>query len=211
LCTSPILRYADPSKDFVLQCDASGTAIGAVISQCDGNDVERPIAYASRTLSPAERRYSNSEREALAILWASSYFRHYLYGKNCKIFTDHKALVSMNRMKNPEGRLSDILAKLQNIGINHSILYRKAMDNSNADFLSRINSIQISAFDWAKEQSLDPNLKQIIDQAVTQPLVKFNDFYLNEAGILVQNIAGEEKIVVPEHLRSEVCRLWLDT
>ena len=210
LCTSPILRYADPSKDFVLQCDASGTAIGAVISQCDGNDVEHPIAYASRTLSPAERRYSNSEREALAILWASSYFRHYLYGKNCKIFTDHKALVSINRMKNPEGRLSDILSKLQNIGINHTILYRRAMDNSNADFLSRINSIQISAFDWVKEQSVDPNLKQIIDQAVTQPLVKFNDFYLNEAGVLVQNIAGEEKIVVPEHLRSEVCRLGHD-
>jgi hypothetical protein len=174
LCTSPILRYADPNKDFVLQCDASGTAIGAVISQWDSNDVEHPIAYASRTLTPAERRYSNSEREALAILWASSYFRHYLYGKNCKIFTDHKALVSINRMKNPEGRLSDILSKLQNIGINHTILYRRAMNNSKADFLSRINSIQIIAFDLVIEQSVDPNLKLIIDSAVTQPLVKIS-------------------------------------
>jgi hypothetical protein len=83
LCSAPVLRYADPSRDFILQCDASSSALGAILSQHDTEGKEHPIAYASRTLSSQEKRYSNTEREALAIQWSMGYFRHYLYGKKC--------------------------------------------------------------------------------------------------------------------------------
>ena len=69
LQTEPILRYPNYSLEFRLATDASATAVGAVLSQVqDGH--EHPVAYASRQLSKAERNYSVTERELLALVWA---------------------------------------------------------------------------------------------------------------------------------------------
>lgn len=65
----PILAHFDVNCETVVTCDASAVAIDATLSQCR-NGVELPVAFASRTLSPAERRYSASEREVLVCLWA---------------------------------------------------------------------------------------------------------------------------------------------
>ena len=69
--------------------DASGGAIGAVLSQEEGGD-DRPIAFASRSLCDAETRYSTIEKEFLAIVWAVKNFRPYLLGRHFKIYTDHQ-------------------------------------------------------------------------------------------------------------------------
>lgn len=65
------LAYPDFEKQFVLTTDASNEGIGAVLSQEDEQKLERPILFLSRTLNKAERNYSSTEKECLAIVWAT--------------------------------------------------------------------------------------------------------------------------------------------
>ncbi|KAL4134959.1 hypothetical protein QTP88_006639 [Uroleucon formosanum] len=78
LCSEPILQYPDFKKEFILTTDASGKALGAILSQGKiGSDL--PISYASRTLNNAELNYSTTELECLAIIFGVKQFRPYLY------------------------------------------------------------------------------------------------------------------------------------
>lgn len=80
ITSSHVLQYPDFSKPFVLTTDASNYALGAVLSQGPiGSD--KPIAFASRTLTRTEENYSAIEKELLAIDWACKYFRPYLFGR----------------------------------------------------------------------------------------------------------------------------------
>ena len=87
---------------FNLQTDASGIAIGAVLS----NGQDKPIAFASRALNKAEQNYCTIEKELLAIVWAVKHFRPYLFGMKFNIFTDHRPLVYLFGMTNPYSRLT---------------------------------------------------------------------------------------------------------
>ena len=75
-----LLVHYDPSKPLVLACDASQYGIGAVLSHSIDDSNDRPIAYVSRTLSPAEKHYSQLEKEALAIVFAVKKFHNFIYG-----------------------------------------------------------------------------------------------------------------------------------
>jgi hypothetical protein len=91
LTTEPLLQYPDFTRPFVLTTNASNEALGAILSQGSiGQDL--PIAYASGTLNNAERNYSTTEKELLAIVWACKQYRPYLYGRKFTIVTDHKPL-----------------------------------------------------------------------------------------------------------------------
>jgi hypothetical protein len=91
LSTEPLLIYPDFSQPFIVACDASTKALGAGLSQLrDGQ--ERPVAYCSRQLNSAESKYSITELELLALLFALKEFRCYLYGRRFTIYTDHRAL-----------------------------------------------------------------------------------------------------------------------
>jgi hypothetical protein len=104
LISQPILQYPDFDKEFILTTDASNTGIGAVLSQgTTGKDL--PVAYASRSLNKAETNYTTSEKELLAIVWATKYFRPYLYGRKFKTVTDHKPLTWVMNVKDPGSRL----------------------------------------------------------------------------------------------------------
>ena len=91
LVSPPILAYPDFKLPFLLQTDASDTAIGAVLSQVQ-EGTERVIAYWSRKLQKAERNYSTTEREALAVVASLKEFYPYVYGFPCKLITDHNPL-----------------------------------------------------------------------------------------------------------------------
>lgn len=91
LCNDPILQCPDFNKPFTLTTDASNVAIGAVLSQ-NYNNTDRPVSFASRTLTDTESNYSTVEKEMLAIIWATKHFRPYLYGQKFKIVTDHRPL-----------------------------------------------------------------------------------------------------------------------
>ncbi|KMQ92125.1 enzymatic polyprotein endonuclease reverse [Lasius niger] len=77
LCKVPILQYPDFNKDFILKTDACGYAIGGVLSQ-EHSGKDLPISFTSRVLNEAETKYSTIEKECLAIVYAVTYFRHYL-------------------------------------------------------------------------------------------------------------------------------------
>ncbi|XP_028418157.1 uncharacterized protein LOC114543323 [Dendronephthya gigantea] len=92
LTSNRTMAYFDPSKRTIATFDASPFGLGAVLTQVDADGQERSVAYASRTLSDVERRYSQTEREALAIVWGCERFHLYLYGSQFEIVTDHKPL-----------------------------------------------------------------------------------------------------------------------
>lgn len=132
----PILKYPDFSKTFTLTTDASNYAIGAVLSQSD-----HPISFASRTLNDHETRYSTIEKELLAIIWATKYFRPYLYGRKFIIETDHKPLQWLSNLKEPNMKLQRWKIRLSEY--DYEIVYVKGKTNYVADALSR-EPIQIN-------------------------------------------------------------------
>lgn len=135
LTNDPILQYPDFSKPFVLTTDASNVAIGAVLSQGPiGSD--KPICYASRTLSDTETNYSTIEKELLAIVWATKYFRPYIFGRKFQIVTDHRPLTWLMSLREPNTKLIRWRLKLEEY--DYSIVYKKGKANTNADALSRV-------------------------------------------------------------------------
>jgi hypothetical protein len=134
LCEAPVLKHPDLQKEFLLSTDASGYALGAVLSQ-EFEDGEHPIAYASRLLKPEETRYAVIEREAMAIWWAVNHFREYVEGCKFTIYTDHKPLTYFRKKHFDNTRLANYALKLQNFDF--EIIYRKGEANGNADCLSR--------------------------------------------------------------------------
>jgi hypothetical protein len=135
LTNDPILQYPDFSKEFLVTTDASDVAIGAILSQGPvGSD--RPICYASRTLNDSELNYSTIEKELLAIVFATKYFRPYLFGRPFKILTDHKPLQWLINLKEPNSRLTRWRLKLSEY--TYDVIYKKGKLNTNADALSRI-------------------------------------------------------------------------
>lgn len=135
LINDPILQYPDFDREFILTTDASNLAIGAVLSQGTiGSD--KPIAYASRTLNSSETNYSTIEKELLAIVWATKYFRPYLFGRKFKIVTDHRPLQWVMNLKEPNSRLTRWKLKLSEY--NYSVVYKQGKCNLNADALSRV-------------------------------------------------------------------------
>ena len=97
-----------------------------------------PIAYASRTLNKHEENYSTTEKELLSIIWATKYFRPYLYGKKFTIQTDHRPLTWLMSLKDPNSKLMRWKIKLDEF--NFEIKYKQGKLNTNADALSRIRN-----------------------------------------------------------------------
>ena len=135
LTQAPVLAYPQFGKDFLLETDASGVGLGAVLSQVQVDGTIRPIAFASRTLQPHEGNYGSSEMEALAVVWAVKHFRHYIYGHHCMVFTDHEALKALLNTPQPSGKLARWGMALQELDLR--IEYRPGKTNARADALSR--------------------------------------------------------------------------
>jgi hypothetical protein len=95
-----------------------------------------PVAYASRPLNTAEKKYPTSEKELLAIVWAVKYFRPYLYGRTFRIITDHRALIYLFSMNNPSSRLTKFRLCLEEYDFTAE--YLKGQDNVAADAFARI-------------------------------------------------------------------------
>ena len=138
LVAAPILAYPDFGRDFILETDASINGLGAVLSQEQEDGKAHPVAYASRALSPTEKNYGITELETLAVVWAVTHFRYYLYGHNVRIFTDHTAVKAVLGTPQPNGKHARWWSKVFGSGIKEvEIVYRPGKENANADTLSR--------------------------------------------------------------------------
>ncbi|GFW73101.1 retrovirus-related Pol polyprotein from transposon 297 [Trichonephila clavipes] len=118
LITPPILRQVDPKKPFIIRTDASNYALGAVLLQGESPTDEQPVEYASRLLSSAEKNYSTTEREALAVVWALNKFRGYIEGAEITVASDHQPLKWLMNLTSPTGRL----ARARAMGTSNTIL-----------------------------------------------------------------------------------------
>ena len=134
LTSPPILAYPVDVGLFILDTDASGQGLGAVLSQVQ-DDGERAIAYYSRALSRAEQQYCVTRRELLAVVESVKHFHHYLYGRHIVIRTDHGSLKWLMRFKNPEGQIWRWLQVLNTYDF--EIQHRPGTQHKNADGLSR--------------------------------------------------------------------------
>ena len=134
LITAPILAFSDCSKPFLLDTYASHDGIGAVLSQVY-EGTERVVAYASRSLTKAERKYCMTRKELLAVIVFIKQFRPYLLGQSFKLRTDHGSLTWLQNFKDPCGQLARWLEQLQEF--NFEIVHRRGIKHQNADALSR--------------------------------------------------------------------------
>ncbi|KAK8659148.1 hypothetical protein V6N13_029358 [Hibiscus sabdariffa] len=133
----PTLVVQPPNWEhpFELMCDASDTSVGAVLGQKIGIE-PHVIAYVSRTLDSAQRNYSTTEKELLAIVFALENFRSYLLGTNVIVFSDHAALRYLMNKKEAIPRLIRWILLLQEFNL--EIEDKKGRENLVADHLSRI-------------------------------------------------------------------------
>ena len=128
------MAYPLDEGGYFLDCDASGYAIGGVLSQMQ-DGVERVIAYGSKMLNKAERNYCVTDKELLSLRYFVEYYRQYLLGRKFTVRTDHRALVYLFSFKEPRGRLARYLEILA--AYDFVIEYRKGGSHSNADGMSR--------------------------------------------------------------------------
>ena len=183
LHSAQVLVHYNPSLPLKLAADASAYGIGAVISHVlpDGN--EKPIAFASRTLSPSEKNYAQLEKEALALIYGVKKFHQYLYSRRFTLITDHKPLMTILSPK--KGIPSLAAARLQRWALflsayTYDIEFKSSQDHANADCLSRLpleikDSVDylagIHLFNIAQMESLPVTCQQVQTATRNDPLL----------------------------------------
>ena len=134
LISAPILGMPRDEGTYYLDTDASNLGLGAVLSQeQDGHEVV--LAYASRTLTRAEKNYDVTRRELLAVVYGLKTYRQYLLGRKFVIRTDHSALQSLRRTPEPIGQQARWQSFIEQFTF--TITHRPGIRHRNADALSR--------------------------------------------------------------------------
>lgn len=215
LVTTPVLCYPDFSQPFELHTDGACTAgIGVMLCQRDpSNNRVHAIAYASGSLSPAEKNYGVTELEALAVVWGMKKFAHYLTGMRFIVITDHQALQFLPRSADLRGRLARWALYLQQHDF--QVVYRPGRANAGPDALSRFPLPDIASLSFSSSQSFIQSFLcglSSSDLAAAQQQDSFCQSLLSlplpqgfslESGILFFG----PRPVLPESLRQEVFKL----
>ena len=149
IMTLPVLAYFDKTKKHTIQCDASKKPLGAALLQ-----ESKPVMYMSRALAETEQRYSNIERELLAIVFALERLNPYTFGRTITVQSDHQPLQSIwkKSIVSASPRLQRLLLRLAHYEINKEFLHGK--ENVIADALSRVCPLQ-SKISKIKESNID--------------------------------------------------------
>ena len=167
---APILSFPDFTKLFLLETDASGRGLGAVLSQKQADGQYHPIAYASRVMNETEQRYHSNKQEFLALKWAvTEQFHKYLspYRKNRNEFvvhTDNNPLTCIFSSANLDAAGQRWVARLASYDF--SLEYQKGKDNC-ADFVSQMNErLPEEEVQEYLNQIPHPGVKAVLDNAI---------------------------------------------
>jgi len=215
LITAPVLTYPEFSKPFQLLCDASTTGVGVVLAQQTEDGTEQVIAYASKTLSAAQRNWTTTERECFAIVYGFQQYRHYLLGQKVTVITDHAALRWLLESKEPTGRLARWLQKLSEF--EYVIQHRAGRIHNNADMLSRITVLD--TVDIRTEQQHDILCSQLMayishhtltqDDKTNKWLATNADHYvIHEGGLYHLKTQHQRNSQLHKHLQLVVPEKW---
>ena len=138
LLNPPILALPRTEGKFILDTDASSEQIGCCLFQEHDDKEKHPLGYWSRGLTSAEKNYSTTEKECLAIVWAVLHLRPYLEGKRFTIRTDHHSLRWVLNLADAQGRLARWRLRLQEFDF--EVLYLPGRSHHGADMMSRLQS-----------------------------------------------------------------------
>ena len=228
--TETLAYFKNDCKTRIV-ADAGPTGIGAVLTQLQ-DGMWRVVSYASRSLTDVERRYSQTEKEGLALVWACERFNLYVFGREFELETDHKPLQYIyNKSSKPSARLERWVLRLQ--GYHFKVIYRPGSTNI-ADVLSRLNSVEqkdssgeeadfvrviveestpvaMTAKEVERESEKDPELcsvrHYIQSSDWSQCKMPHYPSVKNELCVLGKLVMRGTRIVIPQSLRSEVLRL----
>lgn len=213
LVSSPVISCPDFSRPFVIQADASDYGLGAVLSQ-NFPEGERVVSFISRSLTGGERKYSTTEKECLAVLWAIEKFRPYVEATRFTVITDHFALLWLNNLKDPSGRLARWCVKLQQYDFD--IIHRRGKEHVVPDALSRsvpaISELTCNQmrFPGYRDTWYDKMLRNISKKPLDYPLWRVDGRILfrrvNASYPGLEPKALEWKVVVPKSHRKEIIR-----
>ena len=157
LTSADTLAHYDPTLPLTLACDASPVGVGAVISHTYPYGKEKPIAYASRKLTKAEKNYAQIQKEALGIVYGVQKFKQYLLGRKFNLHTDHKPLLSIFH---PQKGIPEVAAsRLQRWAItlsayDYEVRYQPSAQHGNADALSRLPLDHDEALESDEEEEI---------------------------------------------------------
>jgi hypothetical protein len=146
LCEAPVLALPNWELPFILTTDWSRVAVGAVLSQVNSDTgEEHPVAFASRTLTSAERNYAATEGECLAAKWGTERFFYYLHGRRFTLRTDHAALQWLDSARFANAKLERWALHLQEFDF--EVEYIQGSTNVVADYLSRDGAVSVTPAD----------------------------------------------------------------
>ena len=156
--TLPVLTYFDKTKEHAIQCDASKKGLGAVLLQ-----ESKPVMYVSRALTETGQRYSNIERELLAIVFTLERLNHYTFGRTITVQSDHQPLQSIwkKSIVSTSPGLQRLLLRLAHYDLN--IEFLRGKENVIADALSRVCPLQST-----NPRAIDSNIDVIPVHHITQ-------------------------------------------
>lgn len=196
VCAAGVLAIPNPSEQFCVATDASDYAIGAVLSQGD-----RPVAFESRKLSPAERKYKTHEKELLAVVHALKTWRIYLDGRRSRLITDHASLQFLDTQKSltpRQARWKEMLASYD-----FDIQYRPGSTNTVADALSRrpdhrLNPIALSTITVMTQ---DDGMLKALQDAYQHDTSALKDTLQLQDGVYYRHTKAGRVIYIPEEAR----------
>jgi transposase InsO family protein len=221
------LRYFDPNEPIQLEVDASLQGLGAALMQHG-----KPVAFASKSLTPAETRYANIEREMLSVVFGLEHFHCYVYGQQVTVISDHKPLesIALKQLNKAPPRLQRMLLRIQPYDV--TIKYKPGQQLIFADYLSRvfptkgeeiylentIHTIQISQNQLDKVKtatSNDEELSALREQIIAgwpkdvnvipkciRAYASIKDFLSVEDGVIFYG----ERLVIPRSMHEEYLR-----